>query len=244
MQQSLSVVMSAYQKADSIEETIQRLIAVLDHSLVVFQIIVVVDGPDKDCEEKLSNVRDERLSVLVLPQNVGKGAALRQGFQTCTGDFVAFMDADLDLHPDSVVFGLNLLASTEDPEVVCTYGSKFHKDSVVQYPLLRRLASGVYRLMVRMIFGLDIEDSQTGMKVFRRDPLAIAVKKRNESRFLFDIELMSSINELGYKMVPMPVALDYQYSSSINLPSALRMIEDTVKLGWRFRQTKKLLKSL
>ena len=238
MQQSLSVVMSAYQKADSIEETIQRLIAVLENSSVMFQVIVVVDGPDKDCEKNLSNVRDERLSVLVLPQNVGKGAALRQGFQTCTGDFVAFMDADLDLHPDSVIFGLNLLASSEDPEVVCTYGSKFHKDSVVQYPMLRRLASGVYRLMVRMIFGLDVEDSQTGMKVFRRGPLAMAVENCKESRFLFDIELMSLINELGYKMVPMPVSLDYQYSSSINLPSALRMIEDTVKLGWRFRRAK------
>ena len=104
--------------------------------------------------------------------------------------------------------------------------------------MLRSLASGVYRLMVRMIFGLDVEDSQTGMKVFRRGPLATAVEMCTESRFLFDIELMSSINELGYKMVPMPVALDYQYSSSINLPSALRMIEDTVKLGWRFRRAK------
>jgi len=182
VQQSLSVVMSAYQKADSIEETIQRLIAVLENSSVMFQVIVVVDGPDKDCEKNLSNVRDERLSVLVLPQNVGKGAALRQGFQTCTGDFVAFMDADLDLHPDSVIFGLNLLASSEDPEVVCTYGSKFHKDSVVHYPMLRRLASGAYRLMVRMIFGLDVEDSQTGMKVFRRGPLAMAVENCKESR--------------------------------------------------------------
>jgi glycosyltransferase involved in cell wall biosynthesis len=234
--------MSAYQKAESIEETILRLIAVLDRSFVVFQLIVVVDGPDKDCEEKLSNVRDERLSVLVLPQNVGKGAALRQGFQACTGDFVAFMDADLDLHPESLVLGLNLLASTEDPEVICSYGSKFHKDSVVQYPWMRRLASGTYRMVVRLIFGLDIEDSQTGMKVFSRVPLALAIGNCNESRFLFDIELMSILNNLGYKMVPIPVILDYQYSSSISLLSTLRMIDDTVKLGWRFRQTKKLLK--
>ena len=89
---------------------------------------------------------------------------------------------------------------------------------------------------------LDIEDSQTGMKVFSRVPLALAIGNCNESRFLFDIELMSILNNLGYKMVPIPVILDYQYSSSISLLSTLRMIDDTVKLGWRFRQTKKLLK--
>jgi hypothetical protein len=91
--------------------------------------------------------------------------------------------------------------------------------------------------LIKAIFGLDIEDTQTGVKVFRIDALAIAIPKTKEYRFLFDVELLAICGIFRYQMVPMPVQLDYQYSSSINLLSAFRMIIDTAKLGWRIRKS-------
>jgi hypothetical protein len=131
-----------------------------------------------------------------------------------------------------------MLSNLDNSAVVGVYGSKFHNDSEVVYPLTRRLASRIYRQLIKFVFGLNVDDTQTGIKVFKLAALGNTIIHTTEDRFLFDVELMAICNSFGYKMVPTPVILDYQYSSSINLLSALRMIADTVKLGWRFRRAK------
>jgi hypothetical protein len=99
------------------------------------------------------------------------------------------------------------------------------------------VASSFYRQLAKLMFGLYVEDTQTGVKVFRYDELDTALAHSKENRFLFDVELMAICNSFEYKMVPIPVALDYQYSSSINFRSAVVMIYDTVSLGLRLRRS-------
>jgi len=186
---------------------------------------------------EVQKIEDGRVNLIVLPSNQGKGSALRTGFKACNSEFVAFLDADLDIHPSAIVRAINLLSSSENSSVACAYGSKFHVDSKVDYPLVRRVASSFYRQLVKLMFGLYVEDTQTGVKVFRYDELDTALAHSKENRFLFDVELMAICNSFEYKMVPIPVALDYQYSSSINFRSAVVMIYDTVSLGLRLRRS-------
>ena len=86
------------------------------------------------------------------------------------------------------------------------------------------------------MFGLNIEDTQTGVKVFRYESLKTAIDFSEENRFLFDVELMAIYKSLQYKMIPMPVTLTYQYSSSINFVIAGAMIRDTIRLAWRLNR--------
>lgn len=238
MQATVDVIVPCYMKASQIEETLCRVIEILDEAELVFHLIVVMDGPDADCVRNIDKIQDNRIQTIVLPFNQGKGSAIRAGFKECDADFVAFFDADLDLHPDAIVDAVVMLSNLDNSTVVGVYGSKFHDDSEVVYPLTRRLASRIYRQLIKFVFGLDVDDTQTGIKVFKLAALGNTIVHTTEDRFLFDVELMAICNAFGYKMVPTPVILDYQYSSSINLFSALRMIADTVKLGWRFRRTK------
>jgi glycosyltransferase involved in cell wall biosynthesis len=236
-QRGLDVIIPCHDKASEIEDVLRRILSVLDEAELDYRLIVVVDGFDAACISNINRITDDRIKTVVLPLNEGKGSAIRAGFKECRAEFVAFLDGDLDLHPIAVTTGIRILNNPDNRGVAGTYGSKFHKESNVRYPLTRRVSSKIYRRLIKAIFGLDIEDTQTGVKVFRIDALAIAIPKTKEYRFLFDVELLAICGIFRYQMVPMPVQLDYQYSSSINLLSAFRMIIDTAKLGWRIRKS-------
>jgi glycosyltransferase involved in cell wall biosynthesis len=232
----LDVIFPCFQKADQIEEVLRRSITVFDEAGLVFRLIVVVDGPDQDCVRNIEKIDDSRVNKILLPLNLGKGGAIRAGFKLCDADFVAFLDADLDLHPSAIVNAIKLMSDPTNSNIFCTYGSKFHEESSVNYPFVRRIVSYVYRILVRILFGLDVDDTQTGVKVFRFEAISRAIALSSENRFLFDVELLAVCNNFEYQMISMPIKLDYRFSSSINMFAALLMIGDTFRLSWRLRR--------
>ena len=234
----LDVIMPSYMKGSTIVQSVTRLRNVLSESSIDFMIHVVVDGPDDLTEKALRSIADYRLRVSVFPENKGKGSALRFGVSQSVSKYIAFLDADLDIHPNSIIIGLNSLEKSDDKYLKCAYGSKFHSDSKVDYPSYRKFASTVYRLFVRALFRLDVEDSQTGLKIF--DALAIqgVIDQSLEQRFLFDLEIFSLLAKKGYRFVPIPVVLDYQYTSTIGLSATTLMIRETVGLAIRRRKFK------
>ena len=172
----LEVVMPAYMKGATIVESVTRLRHVLDRSVIDYAIHVVVDGPDVVTETELAPLIDSRIRMSVFPRNMGKGSALRHGVSNSSAKFIAFLDADLDIHPESIVVGVECLIESSEAALVCAYGSKFHLDSNVVYPRFRRVASSVYRFLVRILFRLDVEDSQTGLKVYEGDSIRQVMK--------------------------------------------------------------------
>src|SRR5205085_11811858 len=118
--------------------------------------------------------------------NIGKGFALSFGVAQSTGPLVTFIDADMELDPANIKSFLDLMQSTDCDAVI---GSKRHPDSKVAYPRFRRLQSWVYQMVVRLLFDLDVRDTQTGLKLFRREVLEQAVPLLAIKRFAFDLEL-------------------------------------------------------
>jgi glycosyltransferase involved in cell wall biosynthesis len=231
----LEVVMPAYMKGATIVESITRLRHVLDESSLDYAIHIVVDGPDVVTETELAPLIDSRIRMSVFPENMGKGSALRHGVSNSSAKFIAFLDADLDIHPESIVVGVKCLIESSEAALVCAYGSKFHPDSTVVYPRFRRVASSVYRFLVRILFRLDVQDSQTGLKVYQGDSIRQIVEHSVEQRFLFDLEVFSLLSKKGYNFTPIPVSLDYQYTSTIGAQAISRMFGETIRLAWRMR---------
>jgi len=231
----LEVVMPAYMKGATIVESITRLRHVLDESGLDYAIHIVVDGPDVVTETELAPLINSRIRMSVFPENMGKGSALRHGVSNSSAKFIAFLDADLDIHPESIVVGVKCLIESSEAALVCAYGSKFHPDSTVVYPRFRRVASSVYRFLVRILFRLDVQDSQTGLKVYQGDSIRQIVEHSVEQRFLFDLEVFSLLSKKGYNFTPIPVSLDYQYTSTIGAQAISRMFGETIRLAWRMR---------
>jgi len=146
---------------------------------------------------------------------------------------VTFIDADMELDPANIKAFIDLMRSTDCDAVI---GSKRHPQSKVSYPKLRRLQSAAYQLLTRVLFNLDVRDTQTGLKLFRRHVLEEAVPLLAIKRFAFDLELLVVARYLGYRNVrEAPISLNYQFESTVNLRSAFDVLWDTAAIFYRLR---------
>lgn len=206
----ISVVMPAYNEARHIVSNLLETVNTLAAAEYDFEIILVDDGsPDGTYLEaaKLLSSHPELVRVVHYAENQGKGNALMCGSWFARGDYVVFLDADMDLHPSQLPTLLELLETLNADAVI---GSKRHRLSKVNYPWQRRVYSAVYYALIRVMFGLPVKDTQTGLKVFKKEVLDRVFPRILVRRFAFDIEVLANAHRLGYKIVDAPVTLEFQ----------------------------------
>jgi glycosyltransferase involved in cell wall biosynthesis len=232
-QVELSVVVPAYREGRRIHGNLVRLISELDKLNVTYEVVVVSDGNTDTTVREAQRVPSPAVRVFHYPMNIGKGFALSCGVDQSAGSLVTFIDADMELDPANIKGFIELMKASDCDAVV---GSKRHPDSKVAYPRFRRLQSAMYQLVVRLLFGLDVRDTQTGLKLFRRQVLHDSLPLLAIKRFAFDLELLVVARTLGYrKIVEAPITLDYQFESTVNLGSAWRVLWDTAAIFYRLR---------
>ena len=114
----LSVVVPCYNEAAAISTLLDRVLA----APATREVLVVDDGSTDGTRELLAEVTDPRVRVLLQPCNMGKGAALRRGFQEATSEFVIVQDADLEYDPADYPA---LLQPLLDGRADVVFGSRF-----------------------------------------------------------------------------------------------------------------------
>jgi glycosyltransferase involved in cell wall biosynthesis len=236
----LSVLMPAYNESDCLAANLRATLKELDTApansgVAPFEIIVVDDGSTDGTAAVAEQVAlmDARLRVVSYPGNIGKGGALRRGFECAQGRWVAFLDADLDLHP-CLLFTMIGIQRQQCADAVI--GSKQHPASRVNYSRLRRLYSLCYYALVRVLFDLPIRDTQTGIKLFRREVLAYAFPKMRVKRYAFDLELLVLAHQAGYLLAEAPVTVaSRRLNQRIRVKDVMAMLMDTFSIWWRVR---------
>jgi hypothetical protein len=89
-------------------------------------------------------------------------------------------------------------------------------------------------MAIRLLFELNVRDTQTGLKLFHREVLQEALPLLAIKKFAFDLELLVVARQLGYRNVcEAPISLDYQFESTVNLRSAWRVLWDTAAIFYR-----------
>src|SRR5580704_12023770 len=185
----LSILMPAYNEATSIADNVRETAETMRKLSIDFEIIVIDDGSMDGTDAAAigaSRAWPGRVRVVRCWRNEGKGNALLCGASYARGEYVAFLDADMDLHPEQLASFFAVMEASGADAVI---GSKFHPDSIVDYPLLRRVYSFFYYMLVRTLFGLPVRDTQTGIKLFRREVLHRVLPRVLVKRFAFDLEV-------------------------------------------------------
>jgi glycosyltransferase involved in cell wall biosynthesis len=199
------------------------------------ELVVVSDGSiDGTAERLLESASGERLRVIHYDRNLGKGYAVKLGALAARGEWVALVDADLDLDPAAIP---GYVETARRERLDFAIGSKRHPDSVVHYPRSRRVASWCYQQLNRMLFRLDVRDTQVGLKVFRREVAERVVPLLLVKQFAFDLELLAVARALGYsRMRELPVRLDYRFTGSgVGSSAVARALWDTAAVFYRLR---------
>lgn len=229
----LSVIVPAYREGRRIYKNLTRLVGELDKLGTSYEVVVVSDGNSDGTAVEARRLKSPSVRVFEYPMNVGKGFALSLGVSQSTGTLVTFIDADMELDPANIKGFIDLMRNSECDAVI---GSKRHPDSKVAYPAFRRFQSAIYQLVVRVLFNLDVKDTQTGLKLFRRPVLEEAVPLLAIKRFAFDLELLVVARFLGYrKLCEAPIILNYEFESTVNLRSAFNVLWDTAAIFYRLR---------
>lgn len=235
----ISVVMPAYNEARYIEQNLIETVETFESFGYDFEVIAVDDGSPDNTHVSAAKAHlrhPERVRVVRYDRNQGKGNALICGTHYATGDYVVFLDADMDLHPSQLPTLFEIM-DANDADVVI--GSKRHPLSNVNYPLKRKILSTGYFWFVRLCFGLPLRDTQTGLKVFKTRVLRHVFPRILCKRFAFDVEVLTVAHHLGYRVMDGPVTLQFNRSfSRINLRDAWATFVDTLAIFYRLRLLK------
>jgi glycosyltransferase involved in cell wall biosynthesis len=198
-----------------------------------YEIIVVDDGSrDKTRDKALQCVAlDNHVKVVSHPRNMGKGAAIKTGLQHSTGELVAFIDSDLEIPPELLPPYLKALEKAD-----IAVASKWHPKSKVKATFTRKMLSKSFYALTRLLIGVKVTDTQTGLKAFRRKALEKIMKTQFVKRYAFDAELLAVANLLGYKIVELPVEI--QLEAGFNPIEIFRMTKDLFGIAYRLKISK------
>ncbi|MBS1267269.1 MAG: Glycosyltransferase AglD [Candidatus Woesearchaeota archaeon] len=225
----LSVIIPVYNEGEFIYRNLHECIKELNKYGSNFELIVVDDGSTDHTRKEAEMVESDKVKIVGYEINQGKGFALKYGYQFITGEVVTFMDGDLDLPPRNLQ---RFFPYLENADIVI--GSKRHPNSKVNYPLMRKFLSLGYSVLVRILFGLGVSDTQSGMKLMKREFVDKVLPKVLVKRFAFDLELLVVGKKYGFKFAEAPIDLNMHYhNSKIGLKSIWPIFLDTMAVAYR-----------
>ena len=137
----------------------------------------------------------ENIRFLFQPQNGGKGAALRRGFEAATGAIILVQDADLEYDPKD--YG-KLLAPIFEGKADVVYGSRFLGEPQRVHYFWHYAGNKFLTLLSDVFTNLKLTDMETCYKVFRREVLQNI--KLESNRFGFEPEITAKISKGDWRI--------------------------------------------
>ena len=203
----LSIVIPAYNEADRLPRALESIRAYLGQTFqpTEVEVIVVDDGSIDDTVKVIRKQFSDwdRLRILELPQNEGKGAAVRAGCIAALGDFVLFSDAD---GAAPIAEERSLRQALEQTESLCLVaGVRYSAAACVRMTLVRRMMGVAFSRLASWVVGRPCQDTQCGFKMFRRGVVMPHLLDLVERGFAFDVELLARIHRSGLRFAEVPV---------------------------------------
>lgn len=229
-QVALSFVVPAYNEEDFIEDTLGALEAIIKGKNLAYEIVVVDDG---SLDGTLANAvryakRNGHVKVVSYLKNMGKGHAVKTGFMQTTGEVVVFADSDMEI--DLVTISKYLEALKHGDIVIA---SKRHSDSQVEVPLSRKILSISFNGLVRLLTGVPLNDTQSGLKAMKKNAFVDIFPRLAVKRYAFDVELLTVAHLYDLKVVEMPVSI--KLDASFKPKEIWHMFIDLLGIAYRLR---------
>lgn len=233
----LSLIIPVYHQERTIRRQLQNIMGELELLPIPYELIVVIDGTDDHSLDEANKVKSTHLVVTGYKTNHGKGYAVRFGMAKSHGDVVGFLDSGGDVSELGISMMLEHFKWYNADIIV---GSKRHPVSKIEYPFVRKILSWGYQQLTHLLFGLNIRDTQAGMKLYRRQVLEDVLPRLVVKQFAFDIEILAVAYHLGYRRIfEAPIELDFTGASSITSVSVWKiiwnMLWDTAAVFYRLR---------
>jgi dolichyl-phosphate beta-glucosyltransferase len=226
----LSIVLPAYNEQARLPETLSAWVEYLSGQSYSWEIVVADDGSrdrTADVAREFAAVHP-RVRVVSLPQNRGKGGAVREGMLAAAGEVILFADADLGIPAHFTDAALRAL----DAGAQVATGERRLRTYASEERSITRLLAGLAVQVSRRALGLTfIRDSQCGFKAFRRDIARAVFGRAKVNSFAFDIEVLYLARRLGARVQPFPVEMSFRAGSTYDVRKHLpRFLKDVFRV--------------
>jgi glycosyltransferase involved in cell wall biosynthesis len=237
----LSVVIPAYNEASRIERTLDRTVAFLDTRGESWEVVVADDGSRDETaiivQRYIRSHGDARVRLVALPQNRGKGAALRAGVAATRGERVLLMDADLA----TPIEELDLLSRALDDGYKVAAGSRAVGTSNVTRPQSpwRVLLGRAGNLWIRSLAVPGVHDTQCGFKLFDGAVARQIFALCREDRFGIDIEVLCMARRrMRLDVAEVGVHWEHQEGSKVKWKDYVDVFVKVPRIVWSVMRTR------
>ncbi len=227
-----SIIIPARNESARIASTLEKYIASFDKSLQgKYEILVVVNGCSDNTFQIVSKIAEKRAQVIAweCKEGYGKGLAIKEGMKRINGNIAAFCDADGSTGPEDIIFLLKETSASCDVAI----GSRWLDPTkiTVHQPIYRKIAGRIFNIIVRILFGFNIKDTQCGCKAFKKAPCNVIINTVKNNGYIFDVEALWHLTKAGYKIKEVPISWHDERGSNISLPrDGFIMLIDLIKL--------------
>ncbi|MCL5795717.1 MAG: glycosyltransferase [Patescibacteria group bacterium] len=199
----ISIIIPVYNEEKILEANALAVYNFCQNNLVDEWELVIVDNNSTDqtgaIAQRLANAHS-MIKYLYLDKK-GKGLAIKSGWETRIADIYCFMDADLATNLSALPLLINGIK--EGNNIVI--GSRFHRQSKVSRSMLRRLTSLAYRLVLKLILRVKINDAPCGFKAVDRQIITKVLPQVSNLEWFFDSEMVVLAEKMGYRIKEAPI---------------------------------------
>lgn len=234
----VSILVPVYNMEKNIERNINILTEKISPFISNFEIIISDDGSEDNSKNAIEKICNENKNIIGVysKENHGKGNALKRACEIANGKYIIFCDGDMEIDPSQLENFFDIMRK-ENVDIVI--GSKRHKNSVVNYSNVRKLISFVYFMFVKIFFHLPIQDTQTGLKLFKREAIINVFPRILVKAFAYDLEVLVACNSNGKKIASAPVIVNpNRHFGFIKLSVLWKTFIDTLAIFYRLNIVK------
>ena len=227
----LSLLIPCYNSNGILKKQLPELIRFLGNQSISYEIIIVDDG-SKDGSELESIAQEYGCNYLSNPKNMGKGASVRNGVKHSRGQFIIFTDSDIPFEYDAINSILKYLDVKEFDLAVGdrTLETSRYFDDI---PFRRKMGSNIFTFFVGRFVTTGMNDTQCGIKGFRKEIAEDIFGVSRINGFAFDVETIYISLKRNYDIKRIPVKLRNQEGTSVSLlKHTLPMILDLLLIKW------------
>lgn len=192
---TLSVLMPIYNEENTLEQCLNAVLK----SPYTTEVIMVDDGSKDGSREILSNIKNDKVKVILHKQNQGKGAAVVTALKNAKCEYVLIQDADLEYDPKEYS---KLLKPVIEDGAWVVYGSRF-SGVYKNMRFTSKMGNKFLTLMTRILYGASLTDMETCYKLMKRDEIKDFQIKSH--RFDFEPEITAKILKKNIPIIEVPI---------------------------------------
>jgi len=231
----VSVVFPAYNEADALEATVEKVTKALNEFTHSYEVIIAEDGSTDGTDKKAAALAEKHpfIKHVHREKRLGRGNALKNAFKQSSGEVLVYMDLDLATDLKHLK---SLVGAVEFEGYDFATGSRMLPESNVERSSTRNIASKTYNFMVRALLGSKVKDHQCGFKAFRREPVMQLLDEVGAGHWFWDTEILVRAHRRGYKIKEIPVSWRGGRETKVRLlKDSLNMVWQALSLWWHLK---------